>query len=86
MSEVQTPLNACPGTITISSRRESDLAIIEIEDDGRGLDGNGQPAGGGNGLLGMRERAAALGGDLEAGPLAAGGFGVRARLPLDGAA
>jgi len=60
--------------------------VIEIEDDGRGLDGNGQPHGGGNGLLGMRERAAALGGDLEAGPLAAGGFGVRARLPLDGAA
>ena len=60
--------------------------VIEIEDDGRGLDENGQPVGGGNGLLGMRERAAALGGDLEAGPLAAGGFGVRARLPLDGAA
>jgi len=60
--------------------------IIEIEDDGRGIDEREAPAVGGNGLLGMRERAAALGGDLEAGPRATGGFGVRARLPLDGAA
>jgi signal transduction histidine kinase len=60
--------------------------VIEIEDDGRGVDEHGAQAPGGNGLLGMRERAAALGGDLEAGPLAAGGFRVRARLPLDGAA
>ncbi len=30
----------------------------------------------------MRERAKALGGSLDAGPLPAGGFRVRARLPL----
>ena len=60
--------------------------IIEIEDDGRGLDEHESPGAGGNGLLGMRERAAALGGDLEAGPIPAGGFRVRARLPIDGAA
>jgi signal transduction histidine kinase len=34
----------------------------------------------------MRERATALGGNLEAGPISAGGYRVRARLPLDGAA
>ena len=60
--------------------------VIQIEDDGRGVDEDGPSADGANGLLGMRERAAALGGELEAGPHAAGGFRVWARLPLDGAA
>jgi len=38
----------------------------------------------GNGIRGMRERAAALGGELAAGPRPGGGFRVRASLPLDG--
>ena len=76
---------AATARIAIAYQR-SDV-VIEVEDDGRGLDGQAaSPAEGGNGLLGMRERAAALGGDLEAGPLPAGGFRVRARLPIDGAA
>jgi signal transduction histidine kinase len=37
----------------------------------------------GHGLLGMRERAAMLGGTLVAGPTADGGFEVTADLPLD---
>ncbi|PZR52155.1 two-component sensor histidine kinase [Xylanimonas oleitrophica] len=37
---------------------------------------------GGTGLLGMRERAEALGGGLVAGPAADGGWSVRARIPL----
>jgi signal transduction histidine kinase len=40
---------------------------------------------GGHGLLGMRERTALFGGELEAAPTADGGFAVRARLPLKGA-
>ncbi|MBE3008023.1 sensor histidine kinase [Microbispora sp. NEAU-D428] len=36
---------------------------------------------GGHGLIGMRERAALFHGTLTAGPLASGGFGVRAVLP-----
>jgi signal transduction histidine kinase len=40
-------------------------------------------AGGGHGLLGMRERAAALGGSCEAGRAPGGGWRVRARIPID---
>jgi signal transduction histidine kinase len=40
-------------------------------------------AGNGTGITGMRDRASALGGDLEAGPHAERGFRVAARLPLE---
>jgi signal transduction histidine kinase len=56
----------------------SDLTV-QIADDGRGP---AVRAGGGSGISGMRERATALGGELEAGPQPTGGFRVRARLPL----
>ncbi|MFD7550106.1 sensor histidine kinase [Streptomyces sp. NPDC059578] len=47
----------------------------------------GRRAGGGHGLVGMRERATMCGGTCTAGPLADGGFRVHARLPgTDGGA
>jgi signal transduction histidine kinase len=55
---------------------------VEVDDDGRGRAGAAPPDGTGSGIAGMRERAAALGGELHAGPRPGGGFRVRARLPL----
>ncbi|GAB3439810.1 sensor histidine kinase [Phycicoccus ginsengisoli] len=53
---------------------------VRVEDDGRGgvADGESLP---GNGIRGMRERAAALGGTLDVGPSALGGSRVEALLP-----
>jgi len=52
---------------------------LRIRDNGPGLE-RAAPAGG-HGLAGMRERAAAVGGELRAGAATAGGFLVEARLP-----
>jgi signal transduction histidine kinase len=64
--------------------RDPDLAV-EVIDDGRAkTNGNGNGAapvlGGGHGVAGMAERAAAFGGTLEAGPRQSGGWQVLATL------
>ena len=65
---------------TVTLRFDSDSLAVEIIDDGTTFtDGNGA---GGHGLIGMRQRAAALDGEVEAGPSAVGGFRVAARLPF----
>ncbi|HEX2314298.1 MAG TPA: sensor histidine kinase [Thermomonospora sp.] len=58
---------------------------VEVEDNGRGaetlLSDNGDRPG--HGLVGMYERVALYGGELRIGPRVGGGFGVRARFPLE---
>jgi signal transduction histidine kinase len=77
-------------------RYDPDELRLEIRDEGPA--GNGSPPAAGrrpgdadrgqrrpgSGLLGMRERAALFGGELEAGPDPGGGFTVAARLPTGG--
>ena len=72
--------HAQASTARVVVRREDDDLVLEIADDGRGT-----PLGEfseGHGIRGMRERAAALSGTFEAGPVAGGGFRVAARLPM----
>ena len=59
-----------------------DALELEVIDDGRGSGAASNGDGSGHGILGMRERAALHGGSVEAGPADAGGYAVRARIPL----
>jgi signal transduction histidine kinase len=61
---------------------EPRTVTVEIVDDAPAAGGPRHPHREGYGLLGMRERVEALGGSLDAGPGSAGGWAVRARLPL----
>ena len=65
-----------PTTVTVDFG-EHELAL-EIRDEGSG----GANAGGGHGLVGMRERVRLYGGEIETGPADGGGWRVRATLPL----
>lgn len=56
----------------------SEHVAIEVVDDGTAAPGDGL----GQGLVGMRERIAMYGGSLEYGRQSAGGFCVRALLPV----
>ena len=76
--------HAGPGTRARVHVRYGDGMIeLEVVDDGLGRPGPRQ-RGGGLGLLGMRERAAALGGTLEAKARAGSGWVVRVTVPLEG--
>jgi signal transduction histidine kinase len=70
---------------TVLLRWSDDRLDLDISDTGQGLavaapDGDGPL---GQGLLGMRERVALCGGDLQAGPSVRGGFRVHATIPKD---
>jgi signal transduction histidine kinase len=68
-----------PGaTARVRVALDADTLRLEVTDTGRGT----APGAAGQGIDGMRARAEALGGSLEAGPALGGGFAVRARLPV----
>jgi signal transduction histidine kinase len=58
---------------------DGEQVMIEVRDDGTG---GMASAGSGQGIRGMGERAAALGGTVDSGPDPDGGWRVRARLPV----
>jgi signal transduction histidine kinase len=66
-------------TAVVEVRYSGRDVAVEVVDDGRG--GAAGPSGG-HGLMGMRERVAVHGGQLEAGPGPNGGFRVAARFPV----
>jgi signal transduction histidine kinase len=72
--------HAGPATATVQIRYDPREVTLRVTDTGRGPAPSA--ASGGHGLAGMRERAAAVGGDLDTGQARGGGFQVTARLPL----
>jgi signal transduction histidine kinase len=71
--------HAGPASATVLVRYGTEDLTVQVDDDGKGVGPNGT---GGRGIRGMRERVAALGGELTTGPRPGGGFRVLARLPL----
>ena len=80
--------HADASSVSVRIGEEHGDLVIEVEDDGAGRPGTSgggarSGAGGGSGIRGMTERAAALGGQLTAGRRTGSGFRVLARLPLE---
>lgn len=65
---------------TVVVRRLADAVEVEVVDTGIVVTRSDRD---GHGLIGMRERVAAARGTLDAGPRPDGGFGIRARIPLE---
>ena len=74
---------AGPGAhVEVVERWGDDGLAVTVRDDGRGAAAASDGHAPGYGLMGMRERVAAVGGRVTAGPGAGGGFEVAAVIPL----
>ena len=62
-------------------RRDPDAHLVEVENAPARVASPLAGTGTGNGLRGLRERAGELGGTIHAGPVAAGGWLLSARVP-----
>jgi signal transduction histidine kinase len=76
--------HAGPATATVRLVYGNEVLDVEVCDVSDAAVTNGSFPGTGSGIAGMRERADALGGRLEAGPRSGGGFAVTAHLPYGG--
>jgi len=74
--------HAAATRVDIALGVKSNCVTLEIDDDGTGITEAGTTGPGSLGILGMRERAAALGGLLEVSPRSGGGTQVRAWFPV----
>ncbi|WP_456285188.1 sensor histidine kinase [Microbacterium sp. JZ101] len=76
-------LRHAPGSATtVTVREDGGMLVIEVENSRPAAAVEASP-GAGLGLRGMRERAALVGGTVDARPTAEGGFRVHAELPVD---
>ena len=75
--------HAVAGRVRINLEYRPDVLAVAVADSGGGPAPTGSETGG-HGIQGMRERATALGGCLDAGITADGGFAVTAELPVRG--
>jgi signal transduction histidine kinase len=73
-SQVQVHVTYRPDGLALEIRNDAVASVLVAS--------GAREAGGGHGLVGMRERATMLGGSLDAGPTADGGFRVAAVLPV----
>ncbi len=78
--------HASARTVRVRLAREGDAVAAEVVDDGEGFEMEGpvERFEGGLGLLGMKERAAAVDGELTIESRPGEGTRVRARIPVDG--
>jgi signal transduction histidine kinase len=75
--------HAGPAKATVSLTYSASELLIAVADTGRGAAPH-DTGNGGYGLIGMRERAAAAGGTMQAGTAPGGGYLVTAELPVGG--
>jgi signal transduction histidine kinase len=83
-SLTNTAKHAAGASVSVRLAFRPGVLALAVEDDGPGVSGNDHAGNGqgGHGLIGMRERAAAVGGQVSAGPRGGGGFQVLAELPF----
>jgi signal transduction histidine kinase len=65
--------------LRVNSTRQQ--LVLTVTDDGRGISATSAGGSGGLGLVGLRERAALLGGRLDVMPRRGGGTTIRAVIP-----
>ncbi|MEX0173385.1 sensor histidine kinase [Streptomyces sp. LMG1-1-1.1] len=73
------------GPVEVAGAPASPAVLVDVTDEGPATPAGPAVRSGGYGIVGMRERAALLGGRFSAGPRPGGGFHVTALLPLPAA-